>query len=245
MIEIGICDDDTVFRENLKIELEHYFSNTTHTFCLHLFGSSKDLLTYGANKLHLLFLDIRMPDQSGLEVASMIHSHPLTERPVLIFISSLSNYVFDAIHYAPFRFIRKELLQDELTEALTAFLKLYQQLPSELFHIEVVEKGTTFLINIQDIYYVETNGHYVDFHGLQKDYHIRGKLAEYEKLLQGHGFERIHQGCLVNLYHIQIPPSDSVTLKNGKTLFISRSCKASFRLAYMKWERSHTHVLTV
>lgn len=123
MIHIGICDDDSVFRNHLKEEIAKYFTNTTQDICCHLFEDAEQLFAYDITSLQLLFLDIRLPGKSGLELAQTLQTNGAASTPILIFISSLSNYVFEAIHYAPFRFLRKEFLAEELPEALTAFLQ--------------------------------------------------------------------------------------------------------------------------
>lgn len=69
MIHIGICDDDSVFRNHLKEEIEKYFTNTTQDICCHLFEDAEQLFAYDITSLQLLFLDIRLPGKSGLELA--------------------------------------------------------------------------------------------------------------------------------------------------------------------------------
>lgn len=61
MIHIGICDDDSVFRNHLKEEIEKYFTNTTQDICCHLFEDAEQLFAYDITSLQLLFLDIRLP----------------------------------------------------------------------------------------------------------------------------------------------------------------------------------------
>lgn len=148
MIHIGICDDDSVFRNHLKEEIEKYFTNTTQDICRHLFEDAEQLFAYDITSLQLLFLDIRLPGKSGLELAQALQTNDAASTPTLIFISSLSNYVFEAIHYAPFRFLRKEFLAEELPEALTAFLQKYHAPNASVCQIQLVEKGSSHMVSL-------------------------------------------------------------------------------------------------
>lgn len=245
MIHIGICDDDSVFRNHLKEEIEKYFTNTMQDIYCHLFEDAEQLFAYDITSLQLLFLDIRLPGKSGLELAQTLQTNDAASTPILIFISSLSNYVFEAIHYAPFRFLRKEFLAEELPEALTAFLQKYHAPNASVCQIQLVEKGSSHMVSLHEIQYLEINLHYLDFHCTQQTYHVRGKLSAYESILCEHNFCRINQSCMVNLDYIRVVSNSSIVLRNGQELFLSRSYKAAFRSAYLKFERSQTHVLTI
>ena len=98
MIHIGICDDDSVFRNHLKEEIEKYFTNTTQDICCHLFEDAEQLFAYDITSLQLLFLDIRLPGKSGLELAQTLQTNDAASTPTLIFISSLSNYEIGRAH---------------------------------------------------------------------------------------------------------------------------------------------------
>ena len=101
------------------------------------------------------------------------------------------------------------------------------------------------LIHTDNILYIETCRHYLDFHCLDRKLHVRGQISEYEEVLRSCSFARAHQGYLVNLCHVSFISKKSVTLKNGSEISFSRSYRDTFIEAYMNWERSQKHVLTV
>lgn len=159
-------------------------------------------------------------------------------------ISSLDHYVFQSLRYTPLRYIRKEMLTEELSEALMAFLDFHQK-TIKPFQLELTEKGTPVLVDLDHIRYVDVKGHYLIFHCFEREIHTRDKLSSYEPLLSQHSFCRIHQGCIINLEHVKIPYNNSVILTDNTQLFLSRSCIQTFHNTYMEWERSHSHVLTI
>lgn len=244
MISIAICDDDVEFSKNLEEKVLTYFSDQTESCKVITFSSGKELLAQDKPNFDLLFLDICMPGLSGLDLANAMRKDPALKNTSIIFISTIKDYVFDSFQYEPLRYIRKEYIADELSDALNAFMKHRQNLPQD-FQIEIKEKGSARLLPIKNIYYIESSGHYVDFYCIDQALHVRDSLATYEKLLSEHGFYRINQSLLINFAHIRTPKNDSVILDTGKELYISRSCKSQFHSAYMEWERRHAHVLTV
>ncbi len=244
MISIAICDDDVEFSKNLEENVLTFFSDQPESCKVITFSSGKELLAQDEHNFDLLFLDICMPGLSGLDLANTIRKDPALKNTSIIFISTINDYVFESFQYEPLRYMRKECIADELSDALNAFMKHHQNLPQD-FQIEIKEKGIARLLPIKNIYYVESRGHYIDFYCIDQALHVRGGLTTYEKLLSEHGFYRINQSLLVNFFHIRTPKNDSVILDMGKELYISRSCKNQFHSAYMEWERRHAHVLTV
>jgi DNA-binding NarL/FixJ family response regulator len=71
VVIIGICDDETLFRDGLKDLCEHYTSTipSTEVVC---FSSGEQVLAYNC-PIDILFLDIYMKGINGMQVARRIH----------------------------------------------------------------------------------------------------------------------------------------------------------------------------
>ena len=167
----------------------------------------------------VLLLDIDMPGVDGMEVAERIMQMP--HRVNIIFVTNRDDMVFEAIHYHPFRFIRKEKLHDELSEAITSALdKIYRETLIYCF-------GTgafTIKIPICDILHLESQKHYISVHTVQGEVKtFRGKISEYTDILSDVGFVRVHMGYLVNVRYIYSISSQKIVLDNKEELPISRT----------------------
>lgn len=68
----------------------------------------------------LIFLDIDMPNISGMEAAEILRDGD--DEFDIIFITNKDEFVYDAIKFAPFRFIRKPKFDLEIEETLNDFL---------------------------------------------------------------------------------------------------------------------------
>lgn len=243
MYHIAICDDDNIFAAHLAKKVEEFFHNTETSVSIHIFSEGCQLLSYNG-QIELYLLDIRMPELSGTELAEKIRAGCGKDDSSIIFVSSMHDAVFDSFKYHPLRFIRKELLDDELGEALLAFLRNVSSRHKD-FELQVQENRTQIMIRISDLYYVESYGHYLDFHCVNRILHIRGKIGDYESILNEHYFAKANRGCLINLRYVSSLTAKSVILKNGQDFPLTRTCRSSFQSAYMKWERENKHVLTI
>lgn len=245
MYQIAICDDEPLFAAHLKDRTVKFFNNENIPVSITVFTDSQLLLSSDQH-YDLFFIDIRMPEIDGLTLAGKIRNSMDNAGSVtsIIFVSSMSDMVFRSFLYTPLRFIRKEMLDEELNEALIAFLRLHQEKAPE-YRIEITVKGSSEYLSVNQILYIELQRHYLNIVCTDKTYRIRSSLSAYEQPLKTHGFIRIHQGCLINLRSVQAMGADYVILSNNTCLNIARSCRSTAKTAYMEWERKHTHVLTL
>lgn len=90
------------------------------------------------------------------------------------------------------------------------------------------------LIPYQAIVYVESFGHDVICHTLEKEYEIKEKLYEIEGLFEDKGFIRINKSCIINKWQIkEIRPSFNMKfiliMKNHHKLEVTRSYYYKFK----------------
>ena len=237
MYRIVICDDEIFFCTHIRKVIEKYVEPLSIDIEIKSYTGSDDFIANIKEEADLYFLDIKMPGNSGLELAGVIRN--ISSDAKIIFVSSLSDAVYESIHYSPFRFIRKENIDRELTEALDAVFKV---VPSSNSVIEVhTSHGDTF-IPVNTIRYIETSNHYLNFFTPTETYTVRGKLSDYAPLLSPYAILQVNQSYLINLGYISAYHNHSITLKNNHTINISRSYRASFKEEFLKYQRSTYHV---
>jgi len=152
-------------------------------------------------KIDLLFLDIKMPDISGIDFLRSIPNPPMVIFTTAYSEHAVQSFELDAIDYLlkPFslsRFLKacnKALEQYQLrnnhndTASSSVFIKSgYEQLRVEL----------------NDILYAESNGNYIDFVLRDKKITSRLTMSETEALLPASLFVRIHRSFIVAKKHI-------------------------------------------
>lgn len=223
---IAICDDEKPAIESLKRELEKAVEKLQVKMDIYEYQTGEELLAdITKQQIEVVLLDIDMPGMSGMETANcLMEKCPLLN---IIFLTNREDMVFQALKYRPLRFIRKNHVKDELTEAIEAAMK---KIASEMY---VVSFGRG-KIAIKDILYIESNKHYIDIHMQEKIQQFRGRISDCEKGLGDYGFVRVHKGYLVNIRYIESFLPDTVVLDNKERIPVSRNRIEEVRVQYMK-----------
>lgn len=107
MYHIFICDDEKRFTEVLEKRVETCLKEQGQSYEIQIFYNGIEMFQAMQKKApEILLLDIDMPEISGMELAEQIFSSNINTN--VIFVTNRDDLVFQAIHYQPFRFIRKE-----------------------------------------------------------------------------------------------------------------------------------------
>lgn len=73
MVRIGILEDEAAYSERLLTYLKQYQTeNPDFSYTTEIYTTGIALLTKFASQFDLLFLDIQLPDMTGIEVARRI-----------------------------------------------------------------------------------------------------------------------------------------------------------------------------
>lgn len=156
-----------------------------------------------SNKVDLIFLDIKMPDISGIDVLKSIPNPPM-----VIFTTAYSEHAVEGFELDAIDYLLKPF---SLARFLKACGKAYKQLhsagtafssdaPSYVF----IKSGTEQIkIEIDQIRYAESNGNYVMLVTEKQKIISRLTMSEAEALLPADSFTRVHRSYIVANRHIQ------------------------------------------
>lgn len=148
----------------------------------------------------LLFLDIKMPDISGLELLKQISPKPITIFTTAFSEHALKGFELDALDYLlkPFsaqRFLRACEKAKELFDLKTA-----AQANNEHIFIKTGYEQIKVLVN--EILYIQSAGNYVQIVLQDQKITTRLTMAEAESLLPSNDFVRIHRSFIVAINHV-------------------------------------------
>lgn len=98
----------------------------------------------------------------------------------------------------------------------------------------VKKLGREFLINIDDVEWLEAAGNYVNLHIAKRAYPLRETMANLAMRLDPERFIRVHRSFMVNLDQIaEIEPLEAgdarIRLKDGTRIPFSRRCRSALR----------------
>ncbi|MBP0990869.1 MAG: response regulator transcription factor [Oscillospiraceae bacterium] len=238
MLTIAICDDNLHFADTMRKRIYDlcvkYVPEKVDCRVLGVFTSGVELKEFMKDTpVSILFLDIDMPGMSGFELAKNIcDDHQET---IIIFVSSLDDFVYSSLEYSPFRFLRKSRLNEELQDC---FIKVIDKCTSDNESAVFNTVKGDQVIRFKDIVFIENDANYYVVHtGDGTLYKCRGSLNDAENLLSNHDFFRIQQSYLVNFEQIKTVDGKDVLTKTGERLAISRRCINDFKTAYLKYSR--------
>lgn len=220
MLKIAICDDESRICDDYMDKLTTLLNENNRKAEIVTFSDAVRFVEeLQLNHYHIVFLDIDMPEITGLEIAQKILS--MQEKPILIFVTNQDSLVYETFHYHPFGFIRKSYFNEEINRVLKSAIERIESDPYYSFRFD----SQTIRIKISEIHYFEANQNYVILFTKENSYRYRTTITDLEKELFHRGFIRIHKGFLVNQQAVFRIGTDDITLENGVVLPIGRTNK--------------------
>jgi two-component system, LytTR family, response regulator len=233
-----VVDDEPLARDGIRLLLaEHDGVELVGEA-----GNGADALALVA-RLHpeLLFVDVQMPEMSGLELVAAL---PPEATPAVIFVTAYDEFAVRAfdVHALDYilkpidehRFaeaIRRARLQHSLTDRLHAALGALHPEPDRL---AIRDGDALVFVPVEEIDWVEAADYYVEIHAGTRTYLHREPLQSLERRLDPARFVRIHRSRLVNRARVREIRWDEMVVVTtaGVALKVSRSCRA--KLAAMR-----------
>lgn len=227
MIKIAVVDDDALFGNHVAKLIEECAPEPVRTAC---FQSGRAFLEQGENP-DILFLDISMPDMSGMELAQALQKKK--KRPAVVFLTGLAEYVFDAFEAEAAGYLLKPVEQEKLVQVLNRVIgRLHEAKKEPLLFIK--NSGMVRKLAPADILYVENQGRKLIFHTKKGICDCYGKMEEYERRLPAYFF-RCHRGYLISLKEVSSYDRISVVLSNGETVLMAKQRYEAFLKAVVEW----------
>lgn len=229
-MNIAVCDDETIIREQIKGLIEKQ-EERSH---VEVYETGDEMLTAGKH-YDVVFLDIQMEGRNGIETARMIRKRE--ESTILIFITGVKEYVFEAFDVAAFHYLLKPIQEAKFTEVFKRAVKEAERNLETKQKLFIKTKNASLTLNHKDILFVESRGRKVEIHTKGKVVETYAVMAELESQL-GSGFYRCHRGYLVNMAHIAEYENDSISLSNGENIFMAKERYNEFVKEYMRYLRN-------
>lgn len=221
-MNIAICDDNELDALAARKVIRNTLNNLNKEAEIEYYLNAEDIqdkLLKRKEPLDLLILDIDMPGVSGLDLAEKLRANNL--KLLIIFLSNHEEFVFKAIEFQPFRYIRKIKLETEMPIAIQSAVNIIR-INSDKQIILNTDDGE-MKIMISDIMYFETDGRKLSINlSNDKKLLINKTIIELQELIAKENFIPIHRSCVVNADYVKNMHDTILTLKNGQQLAASR-----------------------
>jgi DNA-binding LytR/AlgR family response regulator len=217
-----IIDDDELSRFHLKTLLDGISGMET----LGVFESVGAAISTGIiSETELIFLDIEMPEMSGIDFIKTF-----TSLPQVVIVSTKKDYAVEGFEYQVSDYIVKPVQLPRLVKAIDTCRKKNQSTSIITTHKDYffIKKGSLILkIIASEIDYIEALGDYVNIYLGKIKHTISMTMKEMEIKLPNDHFCRIHKSYIIRMDKVNEFEENTVSI-NGKVLPVSRHYKESF-----------------
>lgn len=238
-----IIDDERKARSVLKILIEENCPKITEIFEAQDLLSGVELIKQ--EQPNIVFLDIEMPEHSGLEILNFIEKEDFNLE--IIFTTAYSEYAIQAFQLAAIDYLLKPARPTQVKEAVDKAIKLIgssqinmrlDELKKSLASSNFNKIGLPFsdgikFVNFNDIIVLEADGMYTKITtSVTTEILVSKPLKHFVDLLKSQSeFYKPHRSFLINLNYIKEyikKDGGYIVMDNDKSVSISKDKKEEF-----------------
>ncbi|MEM9823392.1 MAG: LytTR family DNA-binding domain-containing protein [Bacteroidota bacterium] len=156
------------------------------------------------NHIDILFLDINMPELSGLEMLKTLQKPPL-----VILTTAYSEFALESYEFGVVDYLLKPIRFDRFLKSVNKVLQMKSPAAKTLANESKpsASKATSFFVKadgvkhkvfFDDIHYIESKGNFVQLHLKTNRLLTAETLSNMDKKLGPHGFLRVHKSFIIN-----------------------------------------------
>lgn len=218
-IKCIVVDDEIIARKSLSKLCE----KVEQLSVIGVFESGKNVLAcLEKEEVDLIFLDIEMPDMTGLDLIEQ-----LPYLPQIIFTTSNQDYAYAAFEYDVTDFLKKPVTMSRFLKAIEKVQTRKSQLnavadSSASSEIYIRVDGRLVRLPYEDIYYFENVGDYIKVVSVHGNFIFHSTIKALNQKIKNPRFLKVHRSYIVNLNKIK-DIEDSTLVIDQKVIPISRS----------------------
>ena len=220
---ICYCEDESAQAKAFAIKIEQWAKNKNIAVHTDLYESAEEyLFKADQNTYDVIFLDISMRGQNGMELARQIREKE--KDVILVFVTSDASYVFAGYEVGAYRYLMKPVEAKKLWEILD--YARAQKAAEEENYILVKKDSQSVRVNLRDVLYIEAQKHYVNLY-LENEEPMTVKVVFAEMLQEmqekSDTFLATHRSYAVNIDKVVRIGRTECTLSDGSSIPVSRS----------------------
>ena len=218
-----IVDDEAIARDIIETHLSKIPNIKTVNNCNHAIEAFNFLRD---NKVDLVFLDINMPEVSGISFAKSINKDIK-----IIFTTAYRDYAVEGFELQAVDYLLKPISFDRLLKAVNNYFDIYSDHKNSTIEdtnnhdfMFVRSDRRMIKIDFDTIFYIESYSDYIKIHLANKTIVTRETISAIEAKLSIKKFIRIHRSYIVSINNMVSFTNEEIII-NEKSLPISRSYK--------------------
>lgn len=226
MIKIVILDDEKSARNRLRNVINTSLMEMDVDYQILEFSNSLDLYKQDMNTIDILFLDIEMNGENGVDISKQMKAQNLS--PIVVFVTSYDQYIRNAFGLNVHAYVMKDEIDKVIPRTLRSILadmdkKSYIVVNSEI-GAETIKFNQILYFTIEDRkIHIQTLGDKLRIYGTT----LKGLSTELNA-----SFLFPNSKYIVNGMHIKSIENGTIILENDECIFISRGKVKRFHEAY-------------
>lgn len=235
-----IVDDEPKAIELLKKRISLLFPNLSNIGVYTGWSGAVDPLR--TNKPDIVFLDISMPEKSGIDFLKLFPDRKFD----VIFVTAHADYAIDAIKLSAVGYILKPIDDTELYHAVNKVIEKKNSVSKnsitdnngDILKIGVPNINGVDYIKPEEILYFESVNKYTKV--VTKSYSVVSSynLGEFKKVISDESFFQVHRSFIVNLHHIRrYEAAGTVVMDDDMQIPVSKNSKSEFHERFGKISR--------
>lgn len=230
-MKIAICDDEQVQLKYIYTLVKKWSKSVKDNADISCYSNAQELLfDYTPDCFDVLLLDIQMDGENGISLAKRIRS--FNDDAVIIFITAVSDYVFDGYDVGAVQYLLKPVNEDKLFDCLNTALKNMPEKKKIIFESD----GTNIAVTEDDILYAEAFSHKTKIVLSNREFFVNENISGIEQML-GDNFYKCHRSYIVNLKSINSIKKYEAVMDNGASIPVSRRLYNDFNNAFIAFYR--------
>lgn len=235
MIKIAFCDDEMEVLHQMNELLDRYRVERNEDITYAAFQSPFELLTEIEKGIRpdILFLDVVMPGQNGMDVAKEIRQYDTNVK--IIFLTSSPEFAVESYSVGAYFYQLKPIWEESFFRLMDAVLAECEKKKKNSLILR--SKDGITRIDLQQLEYCEVLGRKLLFH-LENGAVLEsaGSLDDLAgQLMQHSNFFRPHRSFLVNMEYIQNISSRSIKMVNDAEIPIPHGKCSEIKNTYMEY----------
>lgn len=225
MLKALIIDDEPLAHE---VILHHLAQHADISIVGRCYNATQALSWLANDDVDLLFLDINMPDLSGIELLKVLRN-----RPQAIIISAYQEYAIQGFELDVTDYLLKPVCNERLSQALDKVrFRAKKQSSNEGFlqHIVLKVDREKRKFTLADITVLEAYGNYVKVWQGDDMVLVNSSLKLLIEMLPNTQFTQVHKSYVVNNAKVIALEANSMTMECGRIVKASKTFKHKFQL---------------
>ncbi len=233
-LKVAVCDDEINLAQIVKQKILQFRESEE----IEIFTSGEELLSSSLD-YNIIFLDIEMPKQDGMQVAKCLLERGYEGQ--IVFLTSHSEFIQEAFKVKAYRYLFKPIKDEQLREVITST-------EAELAETRVmitVNKDRVESVRLKDIIYLEAARNKTFLVLKTGEMECNKPMKEIFEMLGSSEFIQIHKSYVVSLRYIKKIGQKNLQLEEViPELPLSRRKKAEVEEKYLQYVKKHAVYLS-